>query len=345
MLILSTLGLLIALSYGTAAQQKLEAQASPPASMVAAPISVDHAYQTTLDGLVAKLAAMEKRLAISEAALLASTDMSPQLKEQLVSTLQARAIEDDVQQNKEDIVDLRVTDGRHDMLLSQEMSMINYINNTIIPSLDHKVDLKVEELHEYDSFIDATRPPIGSIIAWMPAYSAKAEIPSGWQRCDGSAIKLGPMAGTATPNLNAAKLFMRGSSDESAGTVEDDSVQDHQHADPGHTHSDSGHSHSDNGHTHYEDSSGDGHYPIYMGSDEAHHEDVVCTRYVDKLGGCGGYFVKWNSWTVESAKASITTNSASIQASNTGIGGMSTGKKGGETRPKNMNVVYIIRVQ
>ena len=48
---------------------------------------------------------------------------------------------------------------------------------------------------------------------------------------------LGPMAGTATPNLNAAKLFMRGSSDESAGTVEDDSVQDHQHADPGHTHS------------------------------------------------------------------------------------------------------------
>ena len=40
----------------------------------------------------------------------------------------------------------------------------------------------------------------------------------------------------ATPDLNGAKLFMRGGSDESAGTVEEDSVQDHEHVDPGHTH-------------------------------------------------------------------------------------------------------------
>ena len=40
----------------------------------------------------------------------------------------------------------------------------------------------------------------------------------------------------ATPDLNGAKLFMRGGSDESAGTVEEDSVLDHEHVDPGHTH-------------------------------------------------------------------------------------------------------------
>ena len=33
---------------------------------------------------------------------------------------------------------------------------------------------------------------------------------------------LGPMAGTTNPNLNAAKLFMRSSSDEPAVTMEDD---------------------------------------------------------------------------------------------------------------------------
>ena len=98
------------------------------------------------------------------------------IQKQLKSAFELRSIEDDVLQNKEDIVDLRVNDGRHDMLLSQEMNQINYINNTIIPSLDHKLDVKVEELHQYDSFIDSTRPPIGSIVAWIPAYSAKVKV-------------------------------------------------------------------------------------------------------------------------------------------------------------------------
>ena len=76
-----------------------------------------------------------------------------------------------------------MTDGRHDFLISDGMAMTNYINNTIIPTLDHRLDTKINtnvaELHDYDAYIDSTRPPLGSIVAWLPAYSANAQIPSG----------------------------------------------------------------------------------------------------------------------------------------------------------------------
>ncbi len=51
----------------------------------------------------------------------------------LVRIIVFRSIEDDVQQNKEDIIDLRLTDGRHDMLISHAMADTKYINSTIIP--------------------------------------------------------------------------------------------------------------------------------------------------------------------------------------------------------------------
>ena len=168
--------------------------------------------------------------------VLLSSNLDEQQKQEMVLNLQKRAIEDDVQQNKEDIIDLRINDGRHDMLISQGMLMTNYINNTIIPDMKQRFDAKVDELEEYDSYIDSTRPPIGSIIAWLPSYSAKAEIPTGWQRCDGSDITKGPLAGRKTPDLNNVKRFLRGSSDADSGTFEEDSVQDHLHADPGHRH-------------------------------------------------------------------------------------------------------------
>jgi len=289
---------------------------------------------------------LEKRLRIVEGLLL-SADISEDVKVSIVDALKERDIVDDVQTNKEDIISLFMNDGRHDLLISDSMAMTNYVNNTIIPALDHtinnKIDVNVAELHQHDDYIDSTRPPLGSIVAWLPAYSAKAEIPSGWQRCDGSEITQGPLKGMATPELNASKRFLRGAADEQAGSMEEDAVQDHQHADPGHTHQDNGHSHVDAGHTHYEDSSGDGHFPLFVGSDEAHHEDLACTRYQGD-GNCGGYYVKFNAWTVENGQSNIQGAKAAIQASTTGIGGMSTGTAGGETKPKNMNVVYIIRI-
>ena len=47
---------------------------------------------------------------------------------------------------------------------------------------------------------------------------------------------MGPLAGTFTPDLNHSKRFLRGGADSDAGSVEEDAVRDHLHADPGHTH-------------------------------------------------------------------------------------------------------------
>lgn len=142
--------------------------------------------------------------------VLMSLNLNEEQKQEMILNLENKAIEDDVQQNKEDIIDLRINDGRHYMLISQGMLMTNYINNTIIPDMKLSFDAKVDE-------IDSTRPPVGSIIAWLPSYSSKAEIPSGWQRCDGSHISKGPLSGRKTPDLNNSKRFLRGSSDADSG--------------------------------------------------------------------------------------------------------------------------------
>ena len=306
--------------------------------------------QTLLNKIAELEANLESLKAIQEKnfaqlkSIYLNSKMGPEAKSEFVRSIAIRSIEEDVQQNKEDIIDLRVNDGRHDMLISQGMLQTNYINNTIIPDLEFRVEKKIKELIEVDAYVDSTRPPIGSIIAWLPAYSAKVDVPLGWKRCDGSVIETGPLAGLATPDLNSAKRFLRGAGDENAGTVEDDMVQEHLHADPGHTHTDNGHTHVDNGHSHYEDTD---HFPLFVGSDEAHHKDVVCTRYYnnDLFGGdCGGYFTKFNAWTTEAGRANIATAKAAIQTSATGIRGIASGRVGEETRPKNMNVVYIIRI-
>merc|ERR1712200_156031 len=78
---------------------------------------------------------LEKRLKVVENILL-NADISDSLKANIADALkEERSIEDDVQTNKEDIIDLRMTDGRHDFLISDGMAMTNYINNTIIPTL------------------------------------------------------------------------------------------------------------------------------------------------------------------------------------------------------------------
>ena len=341
---LQSVVLLILFSFSLCQEEKRKALFSP-----ANPEIESTSKQENVQALHEKIADLENKFETFKTTqeilffklenVLLNSALSQEDKTGLVSSFRTRSIEDDVQQNKADITELRVTDGRHDMLISQGMLNTNYINNTIIPDLEYRVEVKIDELKEADAFIDATRPPVGSIIAWLPAYSAKAEPPQGWKRCDGSVIETGPLAGKATPDLNSSKRFLRGSSDETAGTLEEDSVQEHLHADPGHSHADHGHTHVDNGHSHYEDSD---HFPIFVGSDEAHAEDLFCSRQYNS--GCGGWYVKFNDWTTEAARANIAAAKASIQTSTTGMGGMASGRVGEETRPKNMNVVYIMRI-
>jgi len=66
-----------------------------------------------------------------------SSYIDPQPK---VNTLEIRSIEDDVQQNKEDIIDLRINDGHHDMQLNQMLNQISNMNTTL-----HGEIVKIDE--------------------------------------------------------------------------------------------------------------------------------------------------------------------------------------------------------
>merc|ERR1740128_897032 len=60
-----------------------------------------------------------------------SSYMDPQPKDQVVNTFKVGSIEEDVQMNKEDIIDLRINDGHHDMQIGQMLNQINNINTTL----------------------------------------------------------------------------------------------------------------------------------------------------------------------------------------------------------------------
>ena len=133
----------------------------------------------------------------------------------------------------------------------------------------------------------------------------------GWVRCDGKTIpKPSVWAGQRTPNLNGEKRFLRGASDSKVLTMEGDQMQDHKHGvyDPGHTHS-------------YVDK-----YPNYSGNDNGRYGPKDSDKSKDR----------WDK-----------THYSTTKSEDTGITvqGVSSGSRfGSETRPKNMNVIYIMRV-
>ena len=120
---------------------------------------------------------------------------------------------------------------------------------------------------------------------------------------------------------------------DAAGNVEEDSVEDHLHVDPGHTHVDQGHTHTDAGHSHHNTDTG--HTPFCTGNEGNH---------AGQFGTWGDYYYFTEAYQTSAAAANIQYAQAIIVKSHTNMGGMTSGKWGDETRPKNMNVVYIIRI-
>ena len=126
-------------------------------------------------------------------------------------------------------------------------------------------------------------------------------------RCDGSAIPPPSIwAGESTPDLNGEKRFLRGGSDASMLSLEDDQLQDHKHdvADPGHSH-------------------------VY---DDKYTDNVDSPHDTGPRDGQGYFHVSHAS-----------TSGGSL----TGLaveGVAAAYSRGQETRPRNMNVVFIIRV-
>ena len=148
-------------------------------------------------------------------------------------------------------------------------------------------------------------------------------------RCDGTTITApSPWAGEMTPNINGEGRFLRGGSDGDLLKREEDSLQQHTHgvSDPGHSHevSDSGHTHRYN----------DKHEGLNDGVDDVHWGPSEGDKYHDRWD-----VSHYRSTT--NAKSNIRVNSAKTNIRVTNVSGARTS---GETRPKNIRVVYIMKV-
>ena len=178
---------------------------------------------------------------------------------------------------------------------------------------------------------DLATSPLGTILAWVMKPTAGSgnwtELPDGWVRCDGSVIPHPSIwAGELTPDLNHARRFLRGGPDSSMLTLEEDQLQDHKHvfSDPGHYHgvTDPGHYHSYNDEV-----------------NENHYHDAGCGGSCGRADRANN---KDNSRTTGHKSTGISVDSQSTGVSVTGV--TSSYRHGSETRPKNMNVIYIMRV-
>ena len=178
---------------------------------------------------------------------------------------------------------------------------------------------------------DLATSPLGTILAWVMKPTAGSgnwtELPDGWVRCDGSVIPHPSIwAGELTPDLNHARRFLRGGPDSSMLTMEEDQLQDHKHvfSDPGHYHgvTDPGHYHSYNDEV-----------------NENHYHDAGCGGSCGRADRANN---KDNSRTTGHKSTGISVDSQSTGVSVTGV--TSSYRHGSETRPKNMNVIYIMRV-
>merc|ERR1719206_351265 len=189
-----------------------------------------------------------------------------------------------------------------------------------------------------EKIADLNYAPIGSIIAWINKPETDCDciqpLPEGWVRCNGDVIKPpSPWAGKYTPDLNSEGRFLRGGKDSDVLTFEDDMFKSHLH-----DLTDEGHGHDSTAEEHNHVLRDEGHNHSYTDKYNDDGSVCACNSGIDGVQGHA-------SITGES-KTGITLDAATIGI-NTKIAttNIKMAEKGGEeTRPKNMNVIYIIRV-
>ena len=193
------------------------------------------------------------------------------------------------------------------------------LTNRKIDKNTEDIKQNTEDIEENEDIIAKLHiAPIGTISAWVTKpnretrESGMLSLPEGWVRCNGDTIpEPSVWAGQLTPNLNGEKRFLRGASDSDVLTMEEDQMQDHKH-----TISDPGHSHK------YVDK-----YPNWKP-----------TTHEDGHWGPNTADDAWDRFDKAHYSWSATTPTG------VAVEGVTSGKSGLETRPKNMNVIYIMRV-
>ena len=249
-------------------------------------------------------------------------DVEEVKEETLENSLRIGQTDDDITQIHAILQKLNEKDSALDQEISDLSSELRAADN----------DLK-EDINVLSNQLDEIREmPLGSIISWVFNPDMNSEhteaLPLGWVRCNGDIIPSpSPWAGSNTPNLNGERRFLRGGPDDQALVVEDDSLQDHMHIDPGHSHVDSGHTHA------------------YIDKYRCHENDP--DNYCNEdghWGGSDGPDTKGDRF--DGSHDAVTASGASsIQSSASNISGVSDDyRASSETKPRNMNVVWIMRV-
>jgi len=196
--------------------------------------------------------------------------------------------------------------------------------------LGGKIETLETELGTVEEKIaDLNYAPIGSILAWVNKPETDCDcvldLPEGWVRCNGDVIKApSPWAGKYTPDLNSKGRFLRGGVDRDVLDMEDDMVKSHKH------------SVTDPGHSHEVDVDVDEHSHGYNDKYTEKKEGGEC----ECAGGVNGIHdhdredTDMTAVTVD-VNVTLTSQTTSITLEEYG---------GDETRPKNMKVIYIMRV-
>ena len=166
--------------------------------------------------------------------------------------------------------------------------------------------------------------PVGTILSWVMKVDKNgghySELPPGWMYCDGSEIQApSEWAGKRVPDLNGERRFLRGGPEENVLNLEDHQMQDHAHGidhtitlhDPGH-----------------------------------HHSYRKVPEEETKVSGglVGNEVYDWHGPSNYDTTDISTGITVSSSVDGLGIKGDNGFNYGDETRPKNMNVMFIIRV-
>eukprot|EP00088_Acartia_fossae_P031281 TRINITY_DN32194_c0_g1_i2.p1 TRINITY_DN32194_c0_g1~~TRINITY_DN32194_c0_g1_i2.p1 ORF type:complete len:295 (-),score=49.49 TRINITY_DN32194_c0_g1_i2:160-1044(-) len=218
----------------------------------------------------------------------------------------------------------------HDAISSNEVEIskvssdVKHVHSDVT-ALDHKLtDVKATDIGGLRSDFSAAKlellkqlMPVGSIIAWVGPIISKGDLPGGWQLCDGSSIDGTPYY---TPELNKSGRFLRGTTAQmSDWTYQEDMLRKHKHGinDPGHSHVDGGHTHG-------------------------YHDELV--NYNQEWDARIFHRGKWAKYYNYHKTSEV--SHANIQTSKSGIEVLDAiaSFAGEETRPKNMAVIWIMRV-
>ncbi len=149
--------------------------------------------------------------------------------------------------------------------------------------------------------------PIGSILAWHKSFANTPALPDGWAECNGQVVAdpSSPYTGQALPDLNGGTRFLRGAS--SSGAMQSDQLQSHKHNDSGHGHS------------------------------------IMRPRWFNNESQDGDHMYNTTDGVAYSNTTNTSTGHAQIGDPVTSTGGSI--RRGNETRPTNMAVVWIMKIR